>query len=99
MLGSREHAVFVISLSSEVGCLLLAMLFAFLLTVEIQTRNYDFPLATELNFIHKSIQSKHSNASIASMNGVILTSDESKLAAYTSNAICTKQFLEDNCRG
>ena len=47
MLGSREHAVFVISLSSEVGCLLLAMSFAFLLTVEIQTRNYDFPLATE----------------------------------------------------
>jgi hypothetical protein len=39
------------------------------------------------------IQSKHSNVSIASMNGVFLTSDESKLAASTSNAICTKQFL------
>jgi hypothetical protein len=47
MLGSREHAVFVISLSSEVGRLLLAMLFAFLLIVDIKTRNYDFPLATE----------------------------------------------------
>jgi hypothetical protein len=45
------------------------------------------------------IQSKHSNVSIASMNGVFLTSDESKLAASTSNAICTKQFLLDNCRG
>lgn len=33
---SREHAAFVIALRSEVGCLLLAMLFSFFLLVEKQ---------------------------------------------------------------
>ena len=30
------------------------------------------------------------------MNGIFLTSDESKLAAYTSNAICTEHFYRTN---
>jgi hypothetical protein len=42
--------VFVISLRSEVGCLLLAMLVAFFLLVEKLTRNYDFLVGIRVEF-------------------------------------------------